>query len=191
MVESPRWLQPARALRRQVGAAVESNQKNIMANDNQVSAVITDQNVADILGHITAIQGLLPFLLSRANGDSIVMLGEKSVGFDEKCAGYMASNPEFIPGYVDPAEVIKDRALRAQFVKFLPPLQLLAAKVVATYDVVGNEMMMADLAYYSSTGDAAKRGRPSAGDIRDDLATRYPGRTGAKTTQTTAQTAVS
>lgn len=161
-----------------------------MANDNQVSAVLTDQNVTDILGHLTAIEGILPFLISRAVGDNNVMLGDKSVAFDEKCANYMATNPEFIPGYVDPAEVLKDRALRDQFTKFMPQLQLLAAKSVDTYDVVGNEMMMADLAYYSSTADAAKRGKTSAGDIHDDLATRYPGRVSAKPAQTSAKKVV-
>ena len=35
---------------------------------------------------------------------------------------------------------------------------------------------MADLANYYNTGDAAKRGRPDAQSIHDDLATRYPGR---------------
>lgn len=154
-----------------------------MPNDNQVSAALTDANITDILGHVTAIQALLPFLISRPPGDNNVMLGEKSVGFDEKCAAYMTSNPEFIPGYVDPAEVLKDRALRVQFNKFLPQLQLLAAKAQDSYDVVGNEMMMADLAYYNSTGDAAKRGKTSAGDIHDDLSTRYPGRSSTKTPQ--------
>lgn len=156
-----------------------------MPNDNQVSATLTDANITDILTHLTAIETLLPFLISRAAGDNNVMLGEKSVGFDEKCAAYMASNSQFIPGYVNPAEVLKDRALRTQFNKFLPRLGLLAAKAQDTYDVVGNEMMMADLAYYNSTGDAAKRGITSAGDIHDDLATRYPGRSSAKTPQTT------
>jgi len=156
-----------------------------MPNDNQVSAAITDQNVTDILGHIAAIEELLPFVISRAPGDNNVMLGDKSVAFDEKCANYMTSNPEFIPGYVQPAEVLKDRALRGQFNKFLPRLNLLASKGVDTYDVVGNEMMMADLAYYNSTGDASKRGKTSARDIHDDLSTRYPGRSSAKTPQTT------
>ena len=158
-----------------------------MSKDNQVSASLTDQTITDILGHITAIQTALPFLISRPPGDDNVMLGEKSVGFDEKCAIYMTSNPEFIPGYVTPAEVAKDRALRVQFNKFLPQLQLLAAKAQDTYDVVGNELMMADLAYYNSTGDAAKRGKTSAGDIHTDLATRYPGRNSQKTTQPTAK----
>ena len=50
-------------------------------------------------------------------------------------------------------------------------------------------MMMADLAYYGSTGDAAKRGKTSAGDIHADLATRYPGRSNSKTQPATAKKA--
>ncbi len=161
-----------------------------MANDNQVSAALTNQNIDDIINHLTAIQDLLPFLISRANGDNTVMLGERSIGFDEKCSAYMASSPEFIPGYVDSAEVAKDRALRAQFNKFLPQFQLLAAKAQDTYEVIGNELMIADLAYCNSTRDAAKRGRANAGDIHDDLALRYPGRSNGKTTQATAKAAV-
>ena len=160
-----------------------------MPTDNQVSAALTDANVTSILAALTTIEGLLPFLISRAAGDVNVMLGEKSVAFDKKCAGYMTSNPEFIPGYVNPAEVLKDRALRDQFSQFLPRLNLLAAKAQDTYDVVGNEMMMADLAYYGNTSDAAKRGITSAGDIHNDLATRYPGRSTAKTQPATAQKA--
>ncbi|TAK94042.1 MAG: hypothetical protein EPO07_17300 [Verrucomicrobia bacterium] len=147
-----------------------------MANDNRISVTITDPNVADIIGHITAIENLLPFLISRDDGDNTVLLGEKSVGFDEKCAGYMASNPDYIPSYIQVAEVLKDRAARAQILKFLPRLHLLASKADDTFDVVGNEIMLANLAYYNTTADAAKRGRAGASDIHDDLATRYPGR---------------
>jgi hypothetical protein len=172
---------------RRASGGPHSNQIKIMANDNQVSGVITDQNITDILGHLTAIQTLLPFLISREPGDNNVMLGDKSVGFDEKCAGYMASNPEFIPGYVKPADVLNHRALRDQFKQFLPQLQLLAAKAQDTYDVVGNELMMADLAYYGSTGDAAKRGRPNANDIHNDLAARYPGRNSSSQPASNAQ----
>lgn len=99
----------------------------------------------------------------------------------------MASNPELIPDYVSPAEVLKDRALRLQFNNFPPRLALLAAKAQDTYDVVGNEIMLADLAYYGSIGDAAKRGITSAGDIHDDLATWYPGRPSAETPQPPAK----
>ena len=152
-----------------------------MPNDNQVSAVLTDQAVTDIITHLAAIETLLPFLISRADGDHNVMLGEKSVGFDEKCGTYMASNPEFLPAYIKASEVLKDRALRLQMAKFLARANLLTAKMQDTYDVVGNEMMMADRAYYSNTADAAKRGAANAADIHHDLATRYPGRSSSKT----------
>ncbi len=147
-----------------------------MPDDNLLSVTITDQNVTDVLGHLTGIETILDFLISRDTGDSSVLLGEKSVGFDEKAAGYMASNPEFIPGFTDPAEVLKDRTARAQFLKFLPTLLLLAKKAEDTFNLIGNEIYTADLAYYSSTADAAKRGRPDAQAIHDDLAKRYPGR---------------
>ncbi len=43
--------------------------------------------------------------------------------------------------------------------------------------------MMVNLAYYGNTAEAAKRGRTNAGDIHDDLAARYPGRSSKKTPQ--------
>ena len=160
-----------------------------MSDTNRVSVTITDQTVTDILGHLDAIEALLPFLLTRDAGDNSVLLGEKSVGFDEKCASYMTSNPEFIPGYVALPEVLKDRAARSQFLKFLPSLKLIAAKAQDTYDVLGNDLMLADLAYYNNTGDAAKHGSPGAGNIHDDLATRYPGRPNKANAAKTPQTA--
>jgi hypothetical protein len=161
-----------------------------MATDNQISVVITDQNVTDIIGHLTAIQAILPFLISRPVGDNSVLLGDKSAGFDQKCASYMASNPEFLPGYMDIAEVLKDRAARAQFQKFMPQFNLVASQAVDTFNVIGNEIYKADLGYYNSTGDAAKVGRAGAGDIHADLASRYPGHTPKPAPVTTAQPAV-
>jgi hypothetical protein len=162
-----------------------------MSDTNRISVTITDQNVADVIGHIDGIEAVLNFLISREDGDNSVLLGEKSVGFDEKADGYMTSNPEFIPTYVEIAEVLKDRAAREQFLKFLPRLRVLAAKAEDTFNVIGNEIMYADLAYYNNTAEAAKHGKPGAGDIHDDLATRYPGRpakaAAAKTQQTPAK----
>ncbi len=106
-----------------------------MPNDNQVSASLTDQNITDILTHLAVLETLLPFLLSRASGDNNVLLGEKTVAFDDKCASYMTSHPEFIPAYVSIPEMQKDRALRVQMDKFRSRLELLSAKLTDTYDV--------------------------------------------------------
>ncbi len=147
-----------------------------MPNQNRISVTITDQNVTDVNAHIAGIESVLNFLISRDAGDDTVLLGEKSVAFDEKAEGYMASNPQFLPSFVNPAEVTKDRTARAQFQKFLPRLRLLVEKADDTFNVIGNEIMYADLAYYNNTAEAAKHGAASAGDIHTDLATRYPGR---------------
>ena len=160
----------------EVMAALQPPNKKPMSSDNRISVTITDQDITTVLGHLDGIETVLNFLISRDPGDTAVMLGDKSVGFDDKCAAYMASNPEFLPGFIDPAEVLKDRAARAQFQKFLSRLNLLAGKANDTFDVIGNEIYTADLAYYSNTDEGARRGRAGAKTIHDDLATRYPGR---------------
>lgn len=167
----------------------KTQHSHIMSDTNRISVTITDQTVTDILGHLTAIEQLLPFLITREEGDNAVMLGQKSVGFDEKCAGYMQTNPEFIPGYVAIAEVLKDRTAREQFLKFLPSLKLVTAKAEDTFDVLGNEIMLANLAYYNNTDAAAKHGTPGAANIHDDLAIRYPGRPSKAAAAKTAQVA--
>jgi len=146
-----------------------------MPNSKHISAVITDQTVTDVLGHVAAIRTLLPFLVNRDPGDTTVLLGDKSAGFDEKSAAYMTTNPEFLPGYLTMAEVLADRAARVQMQKLLPVFILLASQAKDSFDLIGNQIYAADLAYYNDAGDAAKLGRPAAQDIHDDLAARYPG----------------
>ena len=102
-------------------------------------------------------------------------LGEKSVGFHEKCKAYMASNPEFMPGFIAAAEIAKDETLRAQIMQFAPNLDTLCEAVADTMMVLGSELLMADLAYYQSVREAAKRGRAGADTIYNDLRTRFPG----------------
>ena len=148
-----------------------------MATSKHISAVITDQNLTDILGHITAIRTILSFLVNRDAGDNKVLLGDRSAGFDEKCAAYMASNPEFLPAYLKMADVLADRAARQQMMKLLPELNLLASQSLDSFNLLGNQIYTTDLAYYNGAGDAAKLGRPAAQDIHDDLSARYPGHT--------------
>ena len=101
-------------------------------------------------------------------------MGPKSVGFDEKCTTYMAKRAEFVPGLVDPAEVLKDRTLRTQLLRFAAELETLIGSVDDTLQLVSSEAWMADLAYYQSVREAAHRGGAGAQDIYDDLRARFP-----------------
>lgn len=148
-----------------------------MSDDNRISASITAQDVTDINAAIQTIRTKLPFLIGISNQErrEMAKLGDKSMGFDEKCAAYMVSNPEFLPGFVVPAEVNKDRELRDLMLEFFPNLQTLCESVDDTLMVVNSELMMADLSFYQNVRQAAKRGRPGADTIYNDLRVRFPG----------------
>lgn len=154
-----------------------------MSNDNRISAVLSDEDVAAVQGALATIRGALPFLvtLSGQERKELPRMGPKSIGFDEKCSTYMANRAEFMPGFVDPAEVAKDRALRAQLLRFAAELATLAGSVDDTVQLVSSEVWLADLAYYQSVREAAHRGRDGAQDIYDDLRPRFPGTRGART----------
>jgi hypothetical protein len=154
-----------------------------MSNDNRISAVLSDEDVAAVQGALATIRGVLPFLVTLAAQErqALPRLGPKSVGFDEKCVTYMANRAQFVPGFVDLAEVQKDRALRTQLQRFAAELQTLAASVDDTLQLVSSEVWMADLAYYQSAREAAHRGRDGAQDVYDDLRQRFPGPRGTRT----------
>lgn len=161
-----------------------------MTRDNRLSAALDAAAVETIGASLLTVREQLPFLISITPPERRDMpkLGEKSVGFDEKCVTYMQSNPEFLPGFVDIAEVDKDRALRTQMLRFAADLQSLAQQVEDTLTVLGSEIWMADLAYYQSAREAARRGRAGAQGIYEDLRSRFPGGGGAAAATPSAAT---
>src|SRR2546426_1005590 len=96
-----------------------------MTDDNRVSATMADADIAAILTKIGEIRALLPFMISlSAEGrTALPKLGDKTVGFHDKAQGYMVTNPEFLPGFTDMAEVNKDAALRDQLLEVYPELK--------------------------------------------------------------------
>lgn len=148
-----------------------------MSNDNRVSAELSAQDVTEVLGALETVRQKMPFLLTLSTQErrEMAKMGEKSIGFDEKCAAYMASNPEFLPGFVDIAEVKKDRALRAQLLRCTVAFTALAESMDDTLMVASSELWMADLAYYQAVREAARRGRAGAETIYEDLRLRFPG----------------
>ena len=60
-----------------------------MPDDNRISATLADADKALILQKITEILALLPFLVNLTPDErqTFPKLGEKTLGFDEKCVG--------------------------------------------------------------------------------------------------------
>ena len=148
-----------------------------MPDFNRISAELNDQDIADLRALVVTARSKLPFMigLTAQERKELAKLGDKSIGFDEKIQAYMVTNPEFIPGFVDPAEVRKDRLLRTRFMSFFPDFMTLAEHMEDTMTILGNEILMADLAYYQSVREASRRGVPGARQIYDDLRARFPG----------------
>ncbi len=151
-----------------------------MPNDNRISAEVTDANKTLIMTKITEIKALLPFLLNLTKDERIKLpkLGSGSLAFDEQCASYMATAPNLIPPFVDAAEVTKDRNLRLVLADVFRELNKLCEAVDDSLMLVGSEIWMADLSFYQTVRQAAKRSVFGADAIYDELKQRFPGVSG-------------
>jgi hypothetical protein len=148
-----------------------------MPNDNRISAVLAPADKATILQKIADIRALLPFLLNLTIQErkELFKLGDKGLGFDEKCKTYMANNPTLVPSYVTVAEVDKDRALRIAVLDLQREVGSLYEALDDTALVLGSEIVMADLSFYHNVQQAAKRAVPDIDVIFNDLQERFPG----------------
>jgi hypothetical protein len=148
-----------------------------MPDDNRISATLTDANKTTILQKISEIRALLPFLINLTPDErqTLPKLGDKTLAFDEKSASYMEAHPKLVPGFVEIAELEKDRALRNPLNDIARELDSLTSAVDDTATLVGHEIYMAELAFYQNVRQAAKRGASGAQAIYDDLKDRFPG----------------
>lgn len=154
-----------------------------MSDMNRISASLSAADITAISNAIQTIQSKLPFLIGLSDEDRRVMpkMKDKSEAFHDKTKGYMQSNPEFTPGFVEAAEVEKDQELREEVLQFFPQLETLHRSVEDTLMQINSELWMADLAYYQNVRQAARRGVKDAQPIYSDLRGRFPGGGAAKT----------
>ncbi len=148
-----------------------------MPNDNRVSAELTATNKTAILTKITEIKALMPFLLNLTKDERIQLpkLGAASLAFDEQCKSYMTSAPNLVPPFVSVVEVDKDRALRLALADILREVGKLYEMVDDTHLLVGSEIWLADLSFYQTVRQAARRDVAGADSVYDELKVRFPG----------------
>lgn len=149
-------------------------------NDNRISAIVSPADKALIITKLNEIKALLPFLLNLTKQERITLpkMGGASLLFDEQCASYMASAPNLVPPFVDVTEVAKDRTLRLVLADILREARKLCEMLDDTYMLVASEIWMADISFYQSTKQAARRNVPGADTVFDDLKARFPGPAG-------------
>ena len=154
-----------------------SNMPTTTSTDTPVVVSITPTAKAAIIAKIGELAALITFGVGLSDDQRRAMLkmGEKTIGWDEKCAGYMASRPDLIPAYVDMAALAQNRQVRADLGDLLKPLSDVWDKINDTSMVIGSQIYKPELAYYNSAQEAAKHGVPGAQSIADDLKSRFAG----------------
>jgi hypothetical protein len=158
-------------------AAQSSTPSTTMATDTNVSVVITPDQKAAILAKIADLNAAMSFLIGLTDDQRKKMLkmGDKTVGFEQKCASYMASRPDLVPSFVDVNQLSQDRAAWADVADILRALLDAYQRVDDTDMVLAHQIYLPDLSFYQNVQMAAKRNVPGAQAIYDDLKARFPG----------------
>src|SRR4051794_3186369 len=86
-----------------------------MAQTNQISAALTEQDIIDINTALAAIQsklaGALIFNLNGEDRQGLSKMGDKTLAFVDKSLEYAVSNPNLVPNFLDVEEGQKDYTL--------------------------------------------------------------------------------
>lgn len=154
-----------------------------MSNQNYISATIPPAIVTEVQNHLTAaIAALQPYGISLSKDERITLfkMGDGSTNVADKIAGYMVSNPEYIPHYISKASFDQDYTIPQQLGNARNLSEQLFQLLDDTIMAAGSDVMDAGLSYYHSVRSAAQDGAPGARAIYDDLKTRFPGRKGSK-----------
>jgi hypothetical protein len=145
-------------------------------NENRISISLSQADVEAINQAITTLaEKFQPILIALEADDkkNLAKLGEKSVAFVEKTMQYTESNTEFLPAFIDAAEMKKDFTAFNVLNGFLRPLQQITKNLDDTATLCGSEAILASLTYYNSVRQAVKMSVPNASAIYDDLSQRF------------------
>jgi hypothetical protein len=147
------------------------------STDTPIVVNITPAQKTAILAKVGDLAALLTFTIGLSDDErkSIFKMGDKSVGFDEKVASYMASRPELVPGYVDTAALALNRSARVDVGDILRVVGDLWQRLSDTQLKLGSQVFKPELAFYHSAQEAAKHGVNGAQAIVDDLKARFAG----------------
>lgn len=147
-------------------------------NENRISINLSPADITEINQAIdTLAQKFQPVLIALDSEDKKNMpkLGERSLSYAEKTVQYSQSNSEFLPAYVDAAELKKDFDGYVLLNGFLRKLAQIVKNLDDTATLCGSEAISGVGAYYQSVKQATKMGVPNAKAIYDDLSQRFEG----------------
>ena len=147
-----------------------------MSTQNQLSILIPTTVIDEVMLKLQECKtSLAPYLqgLTTEERKSLFKMGNKTVANVQKTKSYVDTNPEFVPGYMDKTEFLKDEAV----VSLLSPISNLALQLATDVDdtvmLAGSEALQAAMLYYGQVKEANSRGIPTARPIYEDLSQRF------------------
>jgi len=147
-----------------------------MPKDNLLSIVIPPEVATTVLNAINDISTQLkPYViaLSMEERKALPKLGNKTIPFVEKVIEYADTEPQFIPPYLDLAELKRDYAAVNTLNLFHRPLNEIISNISDTLMEEGSDSYRNSLKYYESVKTVAKNDVPNAKTIYEDLKKRF------------------
>ena len=141
-------------------------------SENRISIAFTEAEITDINAAIQTLQTkLVPKLIALSTEDKqgLPKIKERAVPFMRKTLQYIETNPEFVPAYLDTAEVNKDFNGFNSINNFLRLLAPTVSNMEDTAFLCGSEGYQGALNYYNNVKLAAKMNVPNAKAIYEDL----------------------
>lgn len=155
-----------------------------MSTQNQISIVIPQTVIDTVLQNLQDCKtALAPYLqgLTKQERQSLFKMGDKTVATVQKTKSYVETNPEFVPGYMNKVEFLKDETVVTQ----LDPIANLARQITSDADdtvmLCGSEALQEAMLYYGQVKEAASKGIATAKPIYEDLSQRFSKRARSNT----------
>lgn len=147
-----------------------------MSTQNQISIVIPQTVIDTVMQNLQDCKtALAPYLqgLTKQERQSLFKMGDKTVATVQKTKSYVETNPEFVPGYMNKVEFLKDETVVSQ----LDPIANLARQITSDADdtvmLCGSEALQEAMLYYGQVKEAASKGIATAKPIYEDLSQRF------------------
>jgi hypothetical protein len=145
-------------------------------NENRVSIEISQADIDAVNQAVQTLnEKLAPYLIALEAGDkqALAKMKDKSAPFVEKILQYVNSNAEFVPAFLDTAEMKKDYQAFNALNNILRSLAQIVSNLEDTSVLCGSESYQGALAYYNSVKQAKKMNVPNADAIYQDLSVRF------------------
>ncbi|WP_113926143.1 hypothetical protein [Cognataquiflexum aquatile] len=147
-----------------------------MSLDNSISIQIPEADLTVVRDALALIQTTLaPYLIALTPEDrkKLPKMGDGSEPFVAKVMDYAVTDPQFLPAYIQIAEMKKDWDVVTGLLPIFRIVQQLDSNLSDTVMLSGSEVYDASLKYYKSVKMAVKMNVPNAKTIADDLSKRF------------------